>query len=184
MTSHENTLFQGVVIPIGTVVTAATGVKKQSRGQGRCRSSGQGQFLNSVTVVKMFTFCACILHIGSRSRLRCGQTVKQQKQWSKFFDPGRSRDYSAYRSDHPLSGVQTKSQFCLAACRPDSHTGRSLVKFPSPISTDHKLSSVTVHVLQTKSVRFVKYRTYTNLRRCSSIRKCATYISGYSRFHI
>ena len=26
--------FQGVVIPIGTVVTAATGVKKWSRGQG------------------------------------------------------------------------------------------------------------------------------------------------------
>ena len=27
-------IFQGVVIPIGAVVTAATGVKKQSRGQG------------------------------------------------------------------------------------------------------------------------------------------------------
>ena len=65
------------------------------------------------------------------------------------------------------------------ARRPDSHTGRSLVKFPSSISTNHKLSSVTV--LQTKSVRFAKYRTYTNVRRCSSIRKCTTYMS---RFHI
>ena len=68
------------------------------------------------------------------------------------------------------------------ARRQDSHTGRSLVKFPSSINTNHKLSSVTV--LQTKSVRFAKYRTYTNVRRCSSIRKCATYISSYPRFHI
>ena len=47
--------FQGVVIPIGTVVTAATGIKKRSRGQGL--------FLVSVTAVKMFMFCACVLHI-------------------------------------------------------------------------------------------------------------------------
>ena len=45
---------QGVVIPIVAVVTAATGVKG---------SRGQGQFSNLVTVVKMFMFCACILHI-------------------------------------------------------------------------------------------------------------------------
>ena len=38
----------------------------------------------------------------SRSHLRCSQVVKQQKRWSKFFDPGRSCDYSAYGSDHPL----------------------------------------------------------------------------------
>ena len=38
----------------------------------------------------------------SRSHLRCGQAVKQQKRWSKFFDPGHSCDYSAYGSDHPL----------------------------------------------------------------------------------
>ena len=41
----------------------------------------------------------------SRSRLRCGQAVNQQKRWSKFFDPGRSYDYSANGSDHPLIGV-------------------------------------------------------------------------------
>ena len=38
----------------------------------------------------------------SRPRLRCGQAVKQQKWWSKYFDPGRSCDYSAYGNDHPL----------------------------------------------------------------------------------
>ena len=38
----------------------------------------------------------------SRSRLRCGQAVKQAKRWSKFFDPGRSCDYGVNRSDHPL----------------------------------------------------------------------------------
>ena len=43
---------QGVVIPIGAVVTAATGVK----GCFWCRSSGQGQFSNLVTAVKMLTF--------------------------------------------------------------------------------------------------------------------------------
>ena len=100
--------LQGVVIPIGTVVTAATGVK----GCFWCRSSGQGQFSNLVTAVKILMFCACILHIvcsqvcavkRSRSHLWCSQAVKQQKRWSKFFDPGRSCDYSAYRSDHPLT---------------------------------------------------------------------------------
>ena len=39
----------------------------------------------------------------SRSRLRSGQAVKQEKRWSKFFDPGRSCDYGVNRSDHPLS---------------------------------------------------------------------------------
>ena len=38
----------------------------------------------------------------SRSRLRSGQAVKQEKRWSKFFDPGRSCDYGVNRSDHPL----------------------------------------------------------------------------------
>ena len=57
-----------MVIPIGAVVTAATGVKKRSRGQELFlvsvkRSSGQGQFSNLVTVVKILTFCACVLHI-------------------------------------------------------------------------------------------------------------------------
>ena len=49
--------WQGVVIPIGAVVTAVTGVKKRSRGQGLFWrwSSSQGQFSNSVTAVKMLT---------------------------------------------------------------------------------------------------------------------------------
>ena len=41
----------------------------------------------------------------SRSRLRSGQAVKQEKRWSKFFDPGRSCDYGVNRSDHPLGLV-------------------------------------------------------------------------------
>ena len=45
-------------IHLVAVVTAATGVK----GCFWCRSSGQGQFSNSVTAVKMFTFCTCVLH--------------------------------------------------------------------------------------------------------------------------
>ena len=28
--------------------------------------------------------------------------VKQQKRWSKIFEPGHSCDYSTYGSDHPL----------------------------------------------------------------------------------
>ena len=38
----------------------------------------------------------------SRSRLRCGQTVKQQKQCQIYW-PGRSYDYAANGSDHPLN---------------------------------------------------------------------------------
>ena len=38
----------------------------------------------------------------SRPRLCCGQAVKKQKRWSKYFDPGRNCDYSSYGSDHPL----------------------------------------------------------------------------------
>ena len=82
-----------------------------------CRSSSQGQFSNSVTAVKMFTFCGAYCtqcsHMcavkQSRSHLRCGQVVKQQKRQSKFFDAGRSCDYSAYGSDHPLKlyGIAT-----------------------------------------------------------------------------
>ena len=43
----------------------------------------------------------------SRSRLRCSQAVKQPKRQSKFLDPGRSRDYCAYESDHPLTGFNS-----------------------------------------------------------------------------
>ena len=39
-----------------------------------------------------------------------GQAVKQQKQWSKFFDPGCSCDYSAYGSDHPLRKEKESEQ--------------------------------------------------------------------------
>ena len=60
MVQGDGGVQQGVVIPgpIGAVVTAATGVKKRSRGQGLfwCQSSGQGQFSNLVTAVKILTF--------------------------------------------------------------------------------------------------------------------------------
>ena len=112
-----------MVIPIGAVVTAATGVKKRSRGQGLFLVSvkwsrtifkfgNNGQDINVLRMCIVHSVVKCVRSNGqgpicgavkrSRSRLRCGQAVKQQKQWSKFFDPGRSRDYSAYRSDHPL----------------------------------------------------------------------------------
>ena len=84
------------VIPIGAVVMAATGVK----GCFWCQSSGQGQFSNLVTAVKILTFCACVLH---HSVIKCVRSSGQAtKTMVKFFDPGRSCDYSAYRSDHPL----------------------------------------------------------------------------------
>ena len=49
----------------------------------------------------------------SRPHLRCGQAVKQQKRWSKYFDPGRSCDYSAYGSDHPLRAAGSSFFFFL-----------------------------------------------------------------------
>ena len=96
-----------MVIPIGAVVTAATGVKKRSRGQGlflvsvkRSRTifklGNSGQDIN---VVRVHIVVKCV-RSNDQGPL-CG-AVKQQKRWSKFFDPGRSCDYSAYRSDHPL----------------------------------------------------------------------------------
>ena len=62
---HQDVLLQGVVIPIGAVVTAATGVKKRSRGQGLFLVSVKRSriFSNLVTAVKILTFCACVLHI-------------------------------------------------------------------------------------------------------------------------
>ena len=50
---------------------------------------------------KQLVFSVCGQTV--KARLRCGQVVKQQKRWSKYFDPGHSCDYSAYGSDHPLA---------------------------------------------------------------------------------
>ena len=112
-----------MVIPIGAIVTAVTRVKKRSRGQGlflvsvkRSRTifklGNSGQDINVLRMRTAHSVVKCVRSNGqgpiysavkrSRSHLRCGQVVKQQKRWSKFVDPGRSCDYSAYRSDHPL----------------------------------------------------------------------------------
>ena len=102
--------MQGVIIPIGAVVTVATGVKKRSRGQGlflvsvkRSRTvfklGNSGQDINVLCVRIAHSVVTCVWSNGQGPI--CG-AVKQQKRWSKFFDSGRSCDYSAYRSDHPL----------------------------------------------------------------------------------
>ena len=107
---HETRTKQGVVIPIGAVVMAATRVKKRSRGQGlflvsvkRSRTifklGNSGQDIN---VLRVRIVVKCVRSNGQGPI--CG-AVKQQKRWSKFFNPGRSCDYSAYRSDHPLRKV-------------------------------------------------------------------------------
>ena len=54
---------------------------------------------------KQLVFSVCGQMV--KARLRCGQAVKQQKRWSKYFDPGRSCDYSTYGSDHPLKVFTT-----------------------------------------------------------------------------
>ena len=83
-----------MVIPIGTIVTAVTGVK----GCFWCRSSSQGQFSNAV---KMFTFCACVLH----SVVKCVQSSGQAtKMLVKIFDPGHRCDHSAYGSETGREG--------------------------------------------------------------------------------
>ena len=86
-----------MVIPIGAVVTAATGVKKRSRGQGlflvsvkRSRTifklGNSGQDINVLRVRIAHSVAKCVRSNGqspicgvvkrSRSHLRCGQTVK------------------------------------------------------------------------------------------------------------
>ena len=55
----------------------------------------------------------------------CGQVVKQQKRWCKFFDPGRSCDYSAYGSGHPLSNKPQATGPFLALDGPSTHTNLS-----------------------------------------------------------
>ena len=104
----------GMPIFTGCVYFHDTGVKKRSRGQGLFlvsvkRSRTIFKLGNAAKMVAFLwpltsgtvnsTVCAVK---RSRPRLRCGQAVKQQKRWSKYFDPGRSCDYSAYGSDHPL----------------------------------------------------------------------------------
>ena len=74
-----------MVIPIGAVVTAATGVK----GCFRCRSSGQGHFKLGNSGQDVYILCVHIAH-SVRSNGQgpvCGQAVKQQKRWSKFLTP-------------------------------------------------------------------------------------------------
>ena len=79
-----------MVIPIGAIVTAATGVKKRSRGQGlflvsvkrsriifKLGNSGQDVYVLRVRIAHSVVKCAVK---QSRSRLRCGQAVKQQKR--------------------------------------------------------------------------------------------------------
>ena len=75
---------EGVVTPIGAIVTAVTGFKKWSRGQV------EGHL--KIGVVKQ-----------SSSLLQCSQGVKKQKQHSISFDHSYSSDYGAYGSDHPFS---------------------------------------------------------------------------------
>ena len=87
---RQNT--QGVVILIGAVVTAATGVKG-SRGQGPVFGVGQAVKDNlSNSSQDVYILCVCIAH----SVVKCVQSNGQ----AKFFDPGHSCDYSAYKSDH------------------------------------------------------------------------------------
>ena len=114
-----------MVIPIGAVVTAATGVKKRSRGQGlflvsvkRSRTifklGNSGQGINILRVRIAHSVVKCVRSNGQGPI--CG-AVKQQKRWSKFFDPGRSCDYSAYRSDHPLYNMPSIRAFVLLLLR-------------------------------------------------------------------
>ena len=91
-----------MVIPIGAVVTAVTGVKKRSRGQGlflvsvkRSRTifklGNSGQDINVLRVRIAHSVVKCVRSSGQAT-----------KTMIKIFDPGRSCDYSVYRSDHPL----------------------------------------------------------------------------------
>ena len=97
-------------IHLVAIVTAATGVKKQSRGQGlflvsvkrsrtifKLGNSGQDVYVLCVRIVQSVVKC-----VRSNGQGPICGVVKQQKQWSKFFYPGRSCDYSTYGSDHPL----------------------------------------------------------------------------------
>ena len=98
-----------MVTPIGTVVTAKTGVKKWSTGQGvflplvkRSRTIFVTWYC-SQAVKSLFADVDFGTVKRSRAFLQCGQEVKQQKNDSQIFlDPGLSRDYSAYGSAHPL----------------------------------------------------------------------------------
>ena len=98
-----------MVIPIGAVVTAATRVKKQLRGQGvsvkqsrtifKLGNSGQDVYVLHVHITHSVVKCVWSNGQGPI----CG-VVKwsSNKNNSQFFDPGLSCDYSAYGSDHPL----------------------------------------------------------------------------------
>ena len=105
--------LQGVVIPIGAVVTAATGVKKQSRSQGLFLVSVK----RSRTIFKLcnngqdvYILCMRIAHSVVKCVRSNGQgPVCGVVKWSSnkndgqnFMTLGRSCDYSAYGSDHPL----------------------------------------------------------------------------------
>ena len=101
---------------------------------------------NSVTAIKMFTFCACELHIVYSSV--CGQTVKvpfavQSSGSSNKNDshPVCSCDYSTYGSDHllhraisaPISSVGSQQKYDC-----------SMVRFMVTSVNKHKL----LHFLQ------------------------------------
>ena len=55
----------------------------------------------------------------------CDQVVKQQKRWSKIFDPDRSCDYSAYGSGHPLFNKPQAADPFLALDGPSTRTNLS-----------------------------------------------------------
>ena len=73
-------VIQGVVTPIGPVVTAATGVKKRSRGQGLFLVSVKrsGTIFKLGRAVKMVAFFMAINIRNGRQLVFsvCGQTVK------------------------------------------------------------------------------------------------------------
>ena len=95
--SRQNLTDQGVVIPIGTIVTAVTGFKKWSRDQGvflvsvkqsrtisKLGNSSQDVYVLRVHIAH--SIVKCVRSNGQGPVFGVSQVVKQQKQESKFFD--------------------------------------------------------------------------------------------------
>ena len=101
-------MAQGVVIPIGAIVTAATGVKKRSRGQGlfwvsvkRSRTifklGNSGQDINVLRVRIAHSIVKCVRSNGQGPICGAVKRSSNKNNGQKF-----CCDYSTYRSDHPL----------------------------------------------------------------------------------